>query len=108
MISPVYAGIPNVTIDTRRHTVEYGQNITLQCNIISIPTQRKIYWQKRVNHTVINITRENPDREKSFESSLTIFKAEMSDSGEYICYAENLLGTGKSNLTNVKVVGGKH
>lgn len=91
------------------HEVVYGQNITLECNVTSIPVNTNVYWQKIKDGTVTNITsfNHNVNGVTVIEPSLTILKAAMSDSGMYACHAENLIGTGQSNFTNLTVVGGK-
>lgn len=110
-ISPLYvdAGTPYVTIDNITKIVEYGQNVTLGCNITSIPEQSNVYWKKKADDIVTEITSNtnNVNGVTPFEPALTILKATKSDSGEYACCAKNLIGTGKSNFTFVKVVGGK-
>lgn len=105
----VHAGTPFVTTDNTTKIVEYGQNVTLECNITSIPEQSNVYWIKKTDDIVTEITSEthNVIGVALIEPSLTILKATKFDSGEYACCATNLIGTGKSNFTFVMVVGGK-
>ncbi|CAC5368999.1 HMCN [Mytilus coruscus] len=103
----VIGGTPNVTIDSTLYEVVYGQTITLECNVTSIPVNTNVYWQKIKDGTVTNITsfNLNVNGVTTMEPSLTILKATMTDSGMYACHAENLIGTGQSDFTNLTVVG---
>lgn len=106
----MYAGSPNATIHNTFYEVEYGQNVTLECNVTSKPAYTNIYWQKITNDTVTNITSDtsNIDGVSTMEPFLTIVKATTSDSGRYACLVENLIGTGESEFTSLTVVGGMH
>ncbi|XP_071150591.1 hemicentin-1-like [Mytilus edulis] len=80
----------------------------LECNIESTPNHTNVYWQKQANGTVINITSSSPGFYGSTISlpSLTIFRVSTDDAGQYTCFAVNLVGTGKSQPTTLKVIGG--
>lgn len=69
-----------------------------------------MYWQKIFNGTTINITSQSPgiDGVRISRPSLRILKAAPSDSGQYICFAVNIAGTGHSNSINLTVLGGKY
>ncbi|VDI13642.1 Hypothetical predicted protein, partial [Mytilus galloprovincialis] len=103
----IASGIPNVTIDSTLHQVVYGQTITLECNVTSIPVNINVYWQRIKDDTVTNITSGNLNVNgiTMKHPSLTILKATMTDSGMYACHAENLIGIGHSDFTNLTVVG---
>lgn len=87
----------------------YGHTITLECNVTSIPVNTNVYWQRTTDGTVTNITSFdlNVNGVTVMEPSLTILKATVTDSGMYTCNAENLIGTGQSDTTNLTVVGGE-
>lgn len=55
-------GFPSVRIEPGPYSVEYGQDITLVCNITSNPRHFNVYWSRELNgvsrttHYGINIT----------------------------------------------------
>lgn len=79
------------------------------CYIISIPAYTEVVWYKISNGIKTNITSYRPEFSDAALTnlSLTIFRAKSDDSGEYICYALNVAGTGTSNSINITVFGSK-
>lgn len=103
--------IPSISIvGPTIKNVEYGSNVTLNCNVISFPVQTHVYWQRISNGTRANVTSDNSDivGVKTSNPSLTILKARTTDSGLYACYAMNIVGTGHSDAVNLTVIGGKN
>ncbi|CAC5425775.1 HMCN [Mytilus coruscus] len=104
----VIGGIPKVEITSVTQIVEYGQPFTLDCNISSFPNYTSVYWQRMSNGTTSDITSDYVEISYNITMfpSMTILKAVSVDSGLYICYAENIVGTGYSDAVNVTVIGG--
>ena len=71
--------------------MEIGQNITIDCNIVAGDPAPSVHWMKGQNnipsdsskYTVITTT------QPEIRSSLTIWKVNMSDQGDYKCVAKN-------------------
>lgn len=89
-------GVPIVHIEPGPYSVEYGQDITLVCNISSNPSHYHVYWTrdlngvKRTSYYGGNIT---------FSPALKFMsRVTFQESGEYICHAQNENGVGKRNL----------
>lgn len=98
-----------MTTESDYYDIPYGHNHTITCRVMAVPVFTKIYWQKISNGTTMNITSNSPgiDGARITRPSLTILKAAPSDSGQYICIAENVAGMGQSNSINLTVLGGK-
>lgn len=101
--------MPIVEVASGTVDILYGHNHTINCQIVSVYDLTNVYWQKMFNGTISNITTGRPgiDGAGITKPSLTILKADPSDSGQYACYAMNIAGTGQSNFINVTVFGGK-
>lgn len=101
--------IPSVTVNSKYYNVQHGGNITIECNITAVPRVTNVYWQKQTDDSTTNIT--SIDQRVAGVSntvpSLTLIKTQTADSGLYKCYAENLLGYGYSQNTNLSVFGSK-
>ena len=102
--------IPTVTIKHAAYNTTYGFNVTLECMIVSSPNHTHVYWQHIYNETVLNITSDSPGvyGSKVTDPSLTILHVTTEDSGDYICFAVNIVGTGNSEPTSLTVLGGIH
>lgn len=107
-ISNLIVDIPHVAVGPTIRTVEYGYNVTLDCNVTSFPLHVSIYWQRISNGTTTNITTASSTTslDTMLYSVLTILKADSADSGLYTCYAVNIVGTAKSDPVNLIVLGG--
>ncbi|XP_063404714.1 triple functional domain protein-like [Mytilus trossulus] len=99
--------VPNVTIPNAEYSIWSGSAMTLECIIDSIPNHTDVYWQKESHGTVMNITSSSTNVYGATvtKPSLTITHVTTDDEGQYICLAVNIVGTGKSNPTSVKVLG---
>ncbi|XP_071150530.1 hemicentin-1-like [Mytilus edulis] len=106
----VLGEIPTVTIKHAAYNTTYGFNVTLECMIVSSPNHTHVYWQHIYNETVLNITSDSPGvyGSKVTDLSLTILHVTAEDSGDYICFAVNIVGTGNSEPTSLTVLGGIH
>ncbi|XP_052080325.1 hemicentin-1-like isoform X2 [Mytilus californianus] len=103
----VFGDIPIVTIKHDVYNRTYGYNVTLECMIDSYPNHTNVYWQHIYNETVLNITSDSPGVYGSTVTnpSLTILQVSSEESGQYICFAVNIVGTGKSVPTTLTVLG---
>ncbi|XP_071148708.1 hemicentin-1-like [Mytilus edulis] len=103
----VLGEIPTVTIKHAAYNTTYGFNVTLECMIVSSPNHTHVYWQHIYNETVLNITSDSPGvyGSKVTDPSLTILHVTAEDSGDYICFAVNIVGTGNSEPTSLTVLG---
>ncbi|XP_052080328.1 hemicentin-1-like isoform X4 [Mytilus californianus] len=99
--------IPIVTVTHNAYNRTYGYNVTLECMIDSYPNHTNVYWQHIYNETVLNITSDSPGVYGSTvtDPSLTILQVTLEGSGQYICFAVNVVGTGKSEPTTLAVFG---
>ncbi|CAG2188581.1 unnamed protein product [Mytilus edulis] len=99
--------IPTVTITNAAYNTTYGYNVTLECMIVSFPKHINVYWQHIYNKTVLNITSDSPGvyGSKVTDPSLSILHVTAEDSGDYICFAVNIVGTGNSEPTSLTVLG---
>ncbi|CAC5383739.1 HMCN [Mytilus coruscus] len=103
----ILGDIPTVTIKNAVYNTTYGYNVTLECMIDSSPNHTNVYWQHIYNETVLNITSDSPGVYGSTvtDPSLTILQVTSEDSGHYICFAVNIVGTGKSEPTSLTIIG---
>lgn len=99
-------GFPSVRIEPGPYNVEYGQNITLVCNITSNPRHFNVYWSRELN----GVTRTTYyDRNITFTPVLLdLIDVTFEESGQYRCHAENDIATGESDPVNVTVYGGMY
>lgn len=94
-----FLGLPFVSIPYKTYEAVSGHSFTLKCTIgrANQPIVY-VYWTRKIKNLttilssatigIFNVTVENP--------SITFQSAELSMSGEYICFATNNIGTGKS------------
>lgn len=101
-------GIPIVTNTNAEYNSTFGSIVTLRCNISSSPNLNMVYWQKISNETVSNITSDSPGVYGSTVTnpSLTIQYVTTKDSGQYICYGQNIVGIGRSEPATLTILGG--
>lgn len=102
--------IPSLTVKSKYYNVQHGQNVTLECSITAVPHVTNVYWQKQTDDSTINITSIDQRVYGVSHSvpSLTLINTHTADSGLYTCYADNLLGSGHSQNTNLSVFGSKY
>ncbi|XP_071150580.1 hemicentin-1-like [Mytilus edulis] len=101
--------VPNVTIPNLAYAIGYGHQLTIECIIVSTPNYTDVYWQKLSNGTVSNISSTSPNIEGAMTSQprLTFKRVTTEDTGQYICFAVNIIGSGQSEPTNLTVLGGE-
>lgn len=84
--------------------------MTLGCTVTANPSHTTVYWRRVINGALTDITVTNNNKYSGStvsSPSLTIFNADNSDEGNYICYADNSVGTGQSSQTFLDVFGSK-
>lgn len=95
------------------HSFTLGTTATLQCSVTASPLHTRVYWAKlNAQNQPVNIdmgTNNNNKYQGSTVSnpSLTILNTVAADSGRYVCYAVNIVGTGQSGTTTLDITGGK-
>lgn len=101
-------GIPKVTIPLANYSSDYGKEVTIECTVAAIPDVKRIFWEQYVNgeKTSINARTIGIRGSTVEKPSLTILNATLTDYGDYICFAENTVGIGRSRTTYLNVHGG--
>lgn len=106
------SGVPVVTIGGSTYNVQVGNSITIGCTVSATPAATSVYWTRDVNGQSTNIgPSTNPSKyggSTIVSPSLTILNADLSDRGNYICYAVNSIGTGSSQQAVLGVSGRKY
>ena len=102
--------VPVVNVQQLTYSTNIGQDITLGCSVTANPTQTDVYWQRTVNGQTTRISTTNSNKYSGSTvttPSLTIANVQQSDAGTYRCLADNVIGTGQSQLTVLNVAGSK-
>ncbi|CAC5358685.1 HSPG2 [Mytilus coruscus] len=102
--------VPNVAIQRTFYTVHLNGKITLECQVTGIPPAFAVQWQKELGDTTMDLTSDNTNNYNGSTPdtpSLTIFNAEQSDHGVYICTARNNYGIAASPRIYLKLTVGK-
>lgn len=104
-----YLDLPIVTLQKLHYKADYGEILTIDCEITSAPTYTSVYWQKISGGSATNITAEFPGVTGSDlnNPSLTIQFVTTSDAGFYRCFAVNAIGIGESKECIVSIIAGK-
>ncbi|VDI52918.1 Hypothetical predicted protein [Mytilus galloprovincialis] len=102
------AGLPVVEIYPTNYTATYGNQVEINCYIVSSPAVTSVFWQRSSNNHILRIDRGDSGYQGSAPKSpsLTINIATTSDAGEYTCHATNDIGTNISNTGIVTITGG--
>ncbi|XP_052081097.1 hemicentin-1-like [Mytilus californianus] len=103
----VIGAIPTVKIARKSYKIHRGQNVTIECNITSTPNHTDVYWLKTSNglSSKVKTHTQRVHGGTVAVPSLTILNTGTNDSRLYTCYAQNIVGTGSSEYTNLTVVG---
>lgn len=100
--------IPTVTVSLPNYNTNIGATVTLGCSVIATPAANSVYWKRiGANGQTIDIdTNSNRyDGASITNPSLVIYNPDLSDEGNYVCYASNAIGTGNSQQTFLDVTG---
>ncbi|CAG2234906.1 HMCN [Mytilus edulis] len=102
----VIGGTPTIRIHPTL-SVLYGENVTLECEITSVPNLTAVAWKTDASGSLQDIdslhTKYNGGT--IVKPSLTLLNINFEDNGKYVCIGTNFLGTG-SNVTTLTVTGG--
>lgn len=86
------------------YSVEYGQDITLVCDITSYPSHYNVYWSRLLNDVTRSL---NFSYNVSWSPALiALTNVNFEYSGQYTCHAQNIVGIGQSKPVNLTVYGG--
>ena len=100
---------PFDTVNQSLYYVQTGNNVTLVCNVSSSLPLIGVEWEKNSNGTITTIYSDTNTEKYSGSTnntpSLTIFYAELSDTGIYICLASKSDGTEESDIAALMVSG---
>ncbi|XP_061169583.1 hemicentin-1-like [Saccostrea echinata] len=99
---------PNITLPQSTYNINYGQDVTLVCNVISDTTLTSVVWRKYNNSVPVNMVVTGLSRYSGGTTqtpSLTIRTLVFSDSGNYDCSATNSAGTSVSGQITLNVRG---
>lgn len=100
---------PVVTVPSVKLNVNFGDNITLPCEVNAVPSHTEVYWTHNKDGIVRYIyfhTSGIAGVEPSYPS-LVIQTVTTTDSGFYTCFSKNIVGTGASQQLHLTVRGGK-
>ena len=105
----IFSDKPIVKIGQSSYSVNYGNQVTLTCTVTAQPLHTIVYWRKIQGgqQTTIDMTLSKYSGSTVTSPSLTITNADMTDETFYICYAQNVVGTGQSSQTYLDVLGSK-
>ena len=100
-----------MTIGGSNFQVQVGNSITIGCTVTANPAVTSVYWTRDINgqSTIIGPS-SNPSKyggSTTVTPSLTILNADISDAGNYQCFATNNIGTGSSQQALLDVQGCK-
>ncbi|CAG2253540.1 HMCN [Mytilus edulis] len=104
----VVGDVPSVLIEKAQYSVWIGNTVTLACTVTANPSHTTVYWKRVINGALTDITVTNNNKYSGStvsSPSLTIFNVDNSDEGNYICYADNSVGTGQSSQSFLDVFG---
>ncbi|VDI46335.1 Hypothetical predicted protein [Mytilus galloprovincialis] len=100
-------GLPVVSIGNSVHSSKFGDSYSINCKVHSYPLHTHTYWQHSHNGNNRIITKDTPGVSgvSLDDSTLTLDIVTTSDTGWYICFAENTVGTGSSKRVSLTVDG---
>ncbi|XP_060068235.1 hemicentin-1-like [Ylistrum balloti] len=103
----VTGNIPVVTISQNAYNTNTGTSITLGCTVSANPAHNTVFWRRNVGSGTQDISIDGVNFSGSTVNSpsLTVINANIADSGSYICFASNSVGTGQSTATTLTVSG---
>lgn len=104
-------GMPSVSIPQSTYNVNFGDPITIPCNVTAVPIATNVSWVKTSNGVTVTVDLTSQPSKYSGSTvsnpNLTISSTDLTDEGNYVCSASNIVGTGSSNAAFLDVIGGK-
>ncbi|XP_033751335.1 hemicentin-1-like isoform X19 [Pecten maximus] len=99
---------PTATVSQTAYTIITGASVTLQCTVFGTPSVTGVTWTRTYSNgvsTTIGVNGQKYAGSSVNNPSLTIFNADSSDQGTYVCTATNSLGSGQSPSVSLSVTG---
>lgn len=99
---------PTIVLPAFTYNANFGQDVTLQCNVTSVSTLTQVTWRKYINgspNVLVVSGSAHYSGGNTFTPSLTIHTLSFSDSGNYDCSATNIAGTSTSSQMTLNVIG---
>ncbi|XP_078326848.1 hemicentin-1-like isoform X25 [Crassostrea virginica] len=99
---------PTIILPAFTYNANFGQDVTLQCNVTSVSTLTQVTWRKYINgspNVLVVSGSAHYSGGNTIIPSLTIHTLSFSDSGNYDCSATNIAGTSTSSQMTLNVIG---
>jgi len=105
----IFVDEPIISISSEQYTVQFGDNVTLLCDMTGVPAVTGVLWLRNDSGHVeiINTSLINYSGASVSKPSLTILMARITDEGWYICTGTNLAGTATSEQMYLNVTASK-
>ncbi|CAC5364616.1 unnamed protein product [Mytilus coruscus] len=107
IVVEVIGDLPVVKVEQYQYESIYGENVTLNCNVISDPPIIDVYWERVDTQTILNRGSFGYQGILPNDPSLTIIGSTTFHMGKYRCFATNAIGTSYSESTSLLVKGDK-
>ncbi|XP_078326831.1 hemicentin-1-like isoform X9 [Crassostrea virginica] len=105
----VNGSMPSVSIPQSTYNVNFGDPITIPCNVTAVPIATNVSWVKTSNGVTVTVDLTSQPSKYSGSTvsnpNLTISSTDLTDEGNYVCSASNIVGTGSSNAAFLDVIG---
>nr|XP_022324737.1 hemicentin-1-like isoform X38 [Crassostrea virginica] len=105
----VQGSMPSVSIPQSTYNVNFGDPITIPCNVTAVPIATNVSWVKTSNGVTVTVDLTSQPSKYSGSTvsnpNLTISSTDLTDEGNYVCSASNIVGTGSSNAAFLDVIG---
>lgn len=105
----IFVDAPVISISLNQYTVQFGDNVTLSCDMIGVPVVTDVVWLRNDSGHVeiINTSLINYSGASVSKPSLTILMVKITDEGWYICTGTNLAGTATSEQMYLNITASK-
>lgn len=105
----IFVDAPVISIGSDQYTVQFGDNVTLLCDMTGVPAVTGVLWLRNDSGHVeiINTSLINYSGASVSKPSLTILMVRITDEGWYICTGTNLAGTATSEQMYLNVTASK-
>ncbi|CAC5425483.1 unnamed protein product [Mytilus coruscus] len=105
----ILGDLPSVDVKKKSYISVYGDDVTLNCTVISNLNIVDVYWERVQNGTKTIINRDSVGYQgiSPTHPSLNIVYNTKTHIGTYRCFATNVVGTSVSGSTTLNVIGDK-